>query len=61
MFHLSSKKNLAIDLGNNNTLLTDQSSLLLSQPSFMVVNELNNKVEAVGDQAYDCLKRHILI
>lgn len=57
MFHLSSAKNLAIDLGNNNTLLTDQSSLLLSQPSFMVVNELNNKVEAVGDQAYDMLEK----
>jgi rod shape-determining protein MreB and related proteins len=57
MFHLSSSKNLAIDLGNNNTLLTDQSSLLLSQPSFMVVNELNNKVEAVGDQAYDMMEK----
>jgi rod shape-determining protein MreB len=57
MFSLSSKKSLAIDLGNNNTLLTDQSTLLLSQPSFMVVNELNNKVEAVGDQAYDMLEK----
>lgn len=57
MFHLSSTKNLAIDLGNNNTLLTDQSSILLSQPSFMVINELNNKVEAVGDQAYDMLEK----
>jgi rod shape-determining protein MreB and related proteins len=57
MFNLSSTKNLAIDLGNNNTLITDQSSLLLSQPSYMVVNELNNKIEAVGDQAYDMLEK----
>ncbi|MBL7872246.1 MAG: rod shape-determining protein [Cyclobacteriaceae bacterium] len=52
MFQFSSTKNLAIDLGNNNTLLTDQSALLFSQPSYMVVNEHNNKVEAVGDLAY---------
>jgi rod shape-determining protein MreB len=50
-------KNLAIDLGNNNTLLIDQSSILLSQPSFMVINEDNNKVEAVGDRAYQMLKK----
>ncbi len=53
----ASTKNLAIDLGNNNTLLCDQSSLLLSQPSLMVVNELNNRIEAVGDQAYDMLEK----
>jgi rod shape-determining protein MreB len=53
MFPFNSSQNLAIDLGNNNTLITDQSSLLLSQPSCMVVNEANNKIEAVGDRAYD--------
>jgi rod shape-determining protein MreB len=57
MWGRSSSKNLAIDLGNNNTLLTDQSSILLSQPSFMVVNEENNQVEAVGDRAYEMLEK----
>lgn len=57
MFQFTPTKNLAIDLGNNNTLLTDQSALLFSQPSCMVVNELNNKVEAVGDQAYNMLEK----
>ncbi len=57
MFGISSSKNLAIDLGNNNTLLTDQSSMLLRQPSFMVINEINNRVEAVGDQAYEMLEK----
>jgi len=57
MWGLTSAKNLAIDLGNNNTLITDQSSILLSQPSFMVVNEENNKVEAVGDRAYEMLEK----
>ena len=50
-------QNLAIDLGNNNTLLTDQSSLLLSQPSCLVVNESTNKVEAVGDKAFEMLEK----
>lgn len=57
MFSFSSSNNLAIDLGNNNTLLTDQSSILLSQPSLLVINELNNKVEAVGDQAYEMFEK----
>jgi rod shape-determining protein MreB and related proteins len=57
MFRFSSTKNLAIDLGNNNTLLMDQSAVLFSQPSYMVVNELNNKVEAVGDHAYSMMGR----
>jgi rod shape-determining protein MreB and related proteins len=57
MWGISSSKNLAIDLGNNNTLLTDQSAILLSQPSFMVVNEENNKVEAVGEKAYAMMEK----
>lgn len=57
MWGISSSRNLAIDLGNNNTLLTDQSSILLSQPSFLVVNETNNQVEAVGDQAYAMMEK----
>lgn len=57
MFRFTATQNLAIDLGNNNTLLTDQASVLFSQPSFMVVNKLNNKVEAVGDQAYSMLEK----
>ncbi len=57
MWGPASTKNLAIDLGNNNTLLTNQSSILLSQPSFMVINEENNKVEAVGDKAYEMMEK----
>lgn len=57
MWGFSSSSNLAIDLGNNNTLLTDQSTILLSQPSFLVVNEESRRVEAVGDQAYEMLEK----
>ena len=57
MFLFKQPQNLAIDLGNNNTLIGDQSSLLFSQPSCLVINEDNNKVEAVGDKAYDMLEK----
>jgi rod shape-determining protein MreB and related proteins len=57
MWGLTSSKNLTIDLGNNNILITDQSSILLSHPSFLVVNEENNKVEAVSDRANEMLEK----
>ncbi|MBN8578884.1 MAG: rod shape-determining protein [Cytophagales bacterium] len=50
-------RNLAIDLGNNNTLLTDQHKILLSEPSVLVVNEHNHKVEAVGEKAYEMFEK----
>jgi rod shape-determining protein MreB len=57
MFPFSASQNLAIDLGNNNTLITDQTSLLLAQPSCMVIDENTNRVEAVGNKAYDMLEK----
>jgi rod shape-determining protein MreB len=57
MFPFTASQNLAIDLGNNNTLITDQSTLLLAQPTCMVINETNNHVEAVGEKAYDMLEK----
>ncbi len=46
-------RNLAIDLGNNNTLLSDGDQLLLDEPSYIVFDAVNNKVKAIGDQAFD--------
>lgn len=46
---------IAIDLGNNNTVLTDKRNILLSQPSFIALHGKNNSVKAVGDAAYDML------
>ncbi len=57
MLSLSSAQNLAIDLGNNNTLLTNQSSILLAEPSCMVINKNNNRVEAVGEKAFEMLEK----
>lgn len=47
--------NLAIDLGNNNTILTDKVNNPLSQPSFVVFDSNNSSVRAVGKEAYEML------
>lgn len=44
---------LGIDLGNNNTLLSDPERLLLAEPSYIVFDANTNKVRAIGDQAFD--------
>lgn len=54
---LTATQNLALDLGNNNTLLTDQRNILLAEPTVMVINELNQKVEAVGEKAFEMLEK----
>lgn len=51
-------KSFAIDLGNNNTLLTDQTNILLSEPSYVVFDCHTRKVKAVGDQAYDIFEKN---
>ncbi|MFN7260725.1 MAG: rod shape-determining protein, partial [Cyclobacteriaceae bacterium] len=53
----SKTQDLAIDLGNTNTLLRDQTHLLLSEPSVIVVDSNTQKVEAVGEQAYQMLEK----
>lgn len=50
LFH---SRNLGIDLGNNNTLLSDCDRLLLDEPSYIVFDSNTNKVKAIGDQAFD--------
>lgn len=51
MFKLFHTHSFAIDLGNNNTIISDQSGPLLAQPSYIVFNTTKN-VKAVGDHAY---------
>lgn len=48
----------AIDLGNNNTLVTNDHQILLSQPSYIVFDEKKRSVKAVGDQAYDIFEKN---
>jgi rod shape-determining protein MreB and related proteins len=51
MFKLFHNHSFAIDLGNNNTIISDETGTLLSQPSYIVFNTARN-VKAVGDHAF---------
>ncbi len=46
-----SGNNFALDLGNTNTLISNQDHILIDQPSFIAFNE-NKKIQAVGDGAF---------
>lgn len=46
-----------MDLGNNNTLLTDKENILLSQASCIVFDKQNNSVKAVGNEAYSIFEK----
>lgn len=58
MLPVLKSKSFAIDLGNNNTLLTDDQQILLSQPSYIVFDEAKRSVRAVGDAAYDIFEKN---
>lgn len=57
LYNFNKSQNLAIDLGNSNTLLTDSKNVLLSQPSCLVVNKTSNRVEAVGGAAFEMFEK----
>jgi len=49
---------LAIDLGTANTLVfTRTGGIVVREPSVVVINKLNNKIEAVGNEAKEMLGR----
>lgn len=51
MFKLFHNHSFALDLGNSNTIISDESGTLLTQPSYIVFNTTKN-VRAVGEPAY---------
>jgi rod shape-determining protein MreB len=53
-----SSNSFAIDLGNNNTLLTSQQGVLFSQPSFITFDSNTHSVKAVGDAAYNMFEKN---
>lgn len=55
MLGIKNNSRLAIDLGNNNTILTDRLSNASSQPSCIALHHQNKSVKAVGAEAYDML------
>lgn len=56
-FNFLSNRSFAIDLGNNNTVVTDKDNMLLSQRSYIAFNTNNNSVRAVGDEAYNMFEK----
>jgi rod shape-determining protein MreB and related proteins len=56
-FSFLRKKSLGIDLGNNNTLVSDGKRLLVSQPSCIVLDKVKDTVKAVGSDAYDMFEK----
>jgi rod shape-determining protein MreB and related proteins len=52
MYSLFKQRNIALDLGNSNTLVADGEKVLLSQPSCIVFTNVDHKVKAIGDEAY---------
>lgn len=50
-------RSFAIDLGNNNTLLSDHQGMR-SLPSYIVFDSRNRRVKAVGDEAYEMYGRN---
>ena len=58
-FPYPSSKSFAIDLGNNNTLLTDRDGVLLaSQPSYIAFDSTTHQVKAIGDAAFNMFEKN---
>jgi rod shape-determining protein MreB and related proteins len=53
-----SAKSFALDLGNNNTLLTDREGKLLAQPSYIAFDSNTHRVKAIGDAAYNMFEKN---
>jgi rod shape-determining protein MreB len=56
-FHLLKKKSFGIDLGNNNTVVSDSQQVLVAQPSYIVLDKTHNNVKAVGSHAFDMFEK----
>ena len=51
-FNFYKNRSFGIDLGNNNTLVSDKDRILLAQPSYIAFQVKDDVVKAVGDEAY---------
>lgn len=56
-FNFCKNRSFGIDLGNNNTLVSDQNKLLLAQPSYIAFHVDNHAVKAVGAEAYNMFEK----
>ena len=56
-FPFLKKKSFGIDLGNNNTIVTDTDRVLVDQPSYIVLDKKRDGVKAVGHSAFDMFEK----
>ncbi len=56
-FNFLKKKSFGIDLGNNNTVVSDEENVLIAQPTYIVIDKSHNSVRAVGEDAYDMFEK----
>lgn len=56
-FNFFKNRNVALDLGNNNTVVSNRESVLFSQPSYIVFDVESQKVRAIGDKAYNMFEK----
>ena len=57
-FNFLKNRNVAIDLGNTNTVVSDRNRILYAQPSYIVLDPESNVVKAVGERAYDMFEKN---
>lgn len=57
-FNFLKNWNVALDLGNNNTLVSDKNRILLAQPSYIVLDPDSHAVKAVGEKAFDMFEKN---
>jgi len=56
--NLFRNKSIGIDLGNNNTILSDRDRILVSQPSYIAFDVESHRVKAVGTAAYSMFEKN---
>ena len=57
-FNFFKNKSVALDLGNNNTVLSSRESVLFSEASYIVFDLGSQKVKAIGDKAYNMFEKN---
>jgi rod shape-determining protein MreB and related proteins len=57
-FNFFKNKSVALDLGNNNTVVSNRQSVLFSQPSYIVFDAGSHAVKAIGDKAYNMFEKN---
>ena len=56
-FNFLRNRNVAIDLGNNNTVVSDSKGILMAQASYIVFDAGSHTVKAVGDKAFNMFEK----